>query len=172
MTNSMMDPMTNPPAETPDDDRVDRAAELARDAREASLRALHVLEYALSAPAPRRERTWLHRVTVALDALAAALDRQIRADDQSLGLLSEIALCEPQYATQIHRLLQEQVDLAIAVASLREQIEPHPELPIDTADVRDRLATVARRYRQHRARESDLIYEAVGLELDAGPDIS
>src|SRR5690242_20420189 len=69
MTKPMTKPMTNPPAETPDDDRVDRAAELSRDAREASLHALHVLEYALSAPAPRRERTWLHRVTVALDAL-------------------------------------------------------------------------------------------------------
>jgi len=164
--------MTNLPAQPPDDDRVDRATELSREARQASLHALHVLEYALSAPAPRRERTWLHRVTIALDALAAALDRQIRAEDQSLGLLSEIALCQPGYATQIHRLLQEQADLAIAVASLREQIEPHPELPIDTADVRDRLATVARRYRQHRARESDLIYDAIGLELDSGPDVS
>ena len=155
-----------------DDDRVDRAAELARDARQASLHALHVLEYALSAPVPRRERTWLHRVTIALEALAVALDRQIHAEDVSLGLLSEIALCEPQYATQIQRLRQEQIDLAIAVASLREQIEPNPELPIDTADVRDRLASLARRYRQHRARESDLIYEAVGLELDVGPEIS
>ena len=164
--------MTKPPAERPDDDRVDRAAERARDARQASLHALHVLEFALSAPAPRRERTWLHRVMIALDALADALDRQIHAEDESLGLLSEIALCEPKYSTQIHRLWQEQVDLAIAVASLREQIEPNPELPIDTADVRDRLATIARRYRQHRARESDLIYEAVGLELDVGPDIS
>jgi hypothetical protein len=134
------------------------------------LSALDVLEYALSAPVPRRERTWLHRVTVALDALAVALDRQIHAEDESLGLLSEIALCEPRYALQIQRLRQEQVDLAIAVASLREQIEPNPELPIDTADVRDRLATVARRYRHHRGRESDLIYEAVGLELDSRPE--
>ena len=164
--------MSDGSAQRPDDDRVDRAAELARDARQASLHALHVLEYALSAPVPRRERTWLHRVTLAVDALAAALDRQIHAEDESLGLLSEIALCEPRYATQIRRLRQEQIDLAIAVASLREQIEPNPELPIDTADVRDRLATLARRYRQHRAREADLIYEAVGVELDVGPDVS
>ena len=164
--------MSDASEQRPDDDRVDRAAELARDARQASLHALHVLEYALSAPVPRRERTWLHRVTIALEALAVALDRQIHAEDVSLGLLSEIALCEPQYATQIQRLRQEQIDLAIAVASLREQIEPTPELPIDTADVRDRLASLARRYRQHRARESDLIYEAVGLELDVGPEIS
>ena len=55
---------------------------------------------------------------------------------------------------------------------MREQIEPTPELPIDTSDVRDRLASIARRYRQHRARESDLIYDAVGLELDVGPELS
>jgi len=172
MTDTMIVTMTDLPAPRPDDDRVDRAAELSREARQASLHALHVLEYALSAPAPRRERTWLHRVTVALDALAAALDKQMRAEDESLGLLSEIALCEPKFTAQIHRLRQEQADLAIAVASLREQIEPTPELRIDTADVRDRLATVARRYRQHRARESDLIYEAIGIELDEGPELS
>jgi hypothetical protein len=168
----MIETMTELPAPRPDDDRVDRAAELSREARQASLHALQVLEYALSAPAPRRERTWLHRVTVALDALATALDKQMHAEDESLSLLSEIALCEPKYTTQIHRLRQEQADLAIAVASLREQIEPNPELHIDTADVRDRLAAVARRYRQHRARESDLIYEAVGIELDVGPELS
>jgi hypothetical protein len=163
------------PDNNPDDreeNRVEGAAELSRDARQASLHALHVLEYALAAPAPRRERTWLHRVVVALEALATALDAQIHAEDDSLGLLSEIALCEPNYATQICRLRPEPADLAIAVASLREQIEPSPELPIDTADVRDRLATLARRYRQHRARESDLVYEALGLELETGPEIS
>jgi len=154
------------------DHRVEQASQQSRETRDASLHALHVLEFALAAPAPRRERTWLHRVTTALDALAVALGRQIHAEDESLGLLSEIALCEPRYAAQIARLRQEQLDLSIAVASLREQIEPHPELPIDTADVRDRLASITRRYRQHRARESDLVYEALGFELDAEPGLS
>lgn len=144
------------------------AIEQFRQDRSESVRALQVVEYALSAPAPRRQRTWLHRVTTAVDALARSLDRQVDGD-ASLGLLAEIALSHPDYATQIHRLRQEQRDLRIAVASIREQIEDHPELPIDTSDVRDRLATIAHRYRQHRAREADLIYLATAIDVADEP---
>jgi hypothetical protein len=146
-------------------DRLRPAARASRRDRDASLRALHALEDALSAPAPRRQRTWLHRVTYAVDALATALDEQARAGAETVDLLSEVALCEPRYIAQIERLRQEQLDLRIAVSSLREQIEPDPEFPIDTADIRDRLASIARRYRQHRAREADLVYEAVSIDL-------
>ena len=45
-----------------------------RSGHDASQHALHVVEYALSAPAPRRERTWLHRLTIAIDALSDAID--------------------------------------------------------------------------------------------------
>jgi hypothetical protein len=137
------------------------------------LHALHLLEYALSAPAPRRHRTWVHRVQVAVDTLGRALQEQLRNDDESLGnddeslgLLSEVALSRPSYAVRVQRLRQELVDLTIALASLREQIEPDPEFGVDPNDIRDRLATITRRFRQHRAREADLIYEATGIDLD------
>jgi hypothetical protein len=128
---------------------------------------MHALEYALCAPAPRRHRTWLHRVTVAVDALRAALDAQLHIqDDGSIGLLAELAMSEPDYAARIQRLKQELLDLKVAAASLREQIEPDPAISIDPADIRDRLATIAHRFRQHQAREADLVYEATGIELD------
>lgn len=62
-----------------------------REERRIALHALHVLEYTLTAPAPRRHRTWLHRVTVAVDALHTALRAQLHADDQPMCLLDEIA---------------------------------------------------------------------------------
>ncbi len=58
------------------------------------------------------------------------------------------------------------MDLVICLASLREQIEPDPEFGVDPNDIRDRLASLARRFRQYRAREADLIYEASGIDLD------
>jgi hypothetical protein len=143
------------------------AAEL-RAERLAALRALHVVEYALAAPAPRRQRTWLHRVTVAVDALHAALVAQIPQGDGSIRLLDEIALCEPGYLPQVQQLRQELLNLAIAVASLREQIEPDPTIEINPTDIRDRLSVVTRRFRVHQAREADLVCEAIGLELDDG----
>ena len=138
-----------------------------RSERRIALQALHVLEYALSAPSPRRHRTWLHRVTTAVDALNRALNAQLHShDDDSVTLLAELALSEPGYALRVQRLRQELLDLTVAVASLREQIEPDPAIDVDPSDIRDRLATITRRFRQHQAREADLVYEATGIELD------
>ena len=138
-----------------------------RSERRIALHALHVLEFALNAPSPRRHRTWLHRVTIAVDALKRALDAQLHVhDDDSVNLFAELALSEPGYAIRIQRLRQELLDLTVAVASLREQIEPDPAIAIDPSDIRDRLATITRRFKQHQAREADLVYEATGIELD------
>jgi hypothetical protein len=147
---------------------IDNASQV-RSQRRIALHALHVLEYALNSPAPRRHRTWIHRVTVAVDALKHALDAQLHSHhDDSIDLLAELALSDPSYTIRIQKLRQELLDLAVAVASLREQIEPDPDIDIDPADVRDRLATITRRFRQHQAREADLVYEATGIELDDG----
>ena len=137
-----------------------------RAERRTALHALHVVEYTLVAPAPRRHRTWLHRVTVAVDALHAALRAQLPAADGPIRLLDEIALCQPDYLARIEQVQQELLDLTIAVAFLREQIEPDPTIEIDPADIRDRLGAVAARFREHQAREADLVYEATGRELD------
>lgn len=137
-----------------------------RAEREIALHALHVLEYALTAPAPRRHRTWLHRVTVAVDALHAALRTQLHPPDEPLHLFDEIALSNPGYLTRIQHLRQELLDLTIAVASLREQIEPDPAIEINPAEIRDRLSTLTRQFRRHQAAEADLVYEATGLEID------
>jgi hypothetical protein len=137
-----------------------------KEERRVALHALHVLEYALTAPAPRRHRTWLHRVTIAIDALYVALQTQVHADGLPVGLLDEIALSNPRYLAPIQCLRQKLIDLTIAVASLREQIEPDPVIDINPDDIRDRLAALTREFRQHQAEEADLVYEATGLALD------
>lgn len=140
------------------------AADL-RDQRRAALHAIHVLEYALTAPAPRRHRTWLHRVAVAVDALHAALHPHADPHDSSLSLLDEIALTAPDQIDTIARLRRDLLDLTIAVASLREQIEPDPTIEIDAEDIRGRLGVLTRQFRQHQAQEADLIFETTGLEI-------
>lgn len=163
--------MTDEPASTQRQDMTAGSASIARAHRRTSLRALHLLEYALAAPAPRRQRTWVHRVTNALDALARALGEQTQADEQSIGLLAEIALSHPRYALQVRQLRQELLDVAIAVASVREQIEPDPERGIDAADIRDKLASVTRRIRGYHAREADLVFDAIGIAMEDDPGL-
>jgi hypothetical protein len=112
----------------------------------------------------------VHRVCTAVDALGRALEEQLHSADQSIDLLSEVALCQPAYALRAQGLRQELTDLTIALASLREKIEPDPEFGVDPNDIRDRLATITRRFRQHSAREADLIYEATGIDLGNNDD--
>ena len=75
-------------------------------------------------------------------------------------------LSHPALIPRIQSLRQELLDLTIVVASLREQLEADPTIEINPADIRQRLGSVATRFREHQAREADLVYEATGRELD------
>ena len=151
-------------------ERFSHADDTTRSGHDASRHALHLVEYALSAPAPRRERTWRHRLQVAVDALADAIDSQIRNNDDSIGLLAEIALSEPTYIDAVLDIRNEQRTLRIEIASLREQLDDRPELPIDTNNLRNRFAELARQYRQHQTREAELIHTALNIDITKPSD--
>ena len=72
----------------------------------------------------------------------------------------------PDYLPQVEQLHQELLNLTIAVASLREQIEPDPTIDIVPNDIRERLSTLTKQFREHQAREADLVYAATGHVLD------
>lgn len=134
--------------------------------RQTALRALEVLEYALTAPPPRRHRTWVHRVRVAVDALHVALQAQVPRPDDPLRLLDEIALAHPAFIEQIKRLQQDLRDLTIAVASLREHLEDDSVVVIDPADVRERLEALTTQFHRHQEGEATLVYETMGRNID------
>ena len=163
-----MDPARSP--DTTHDDEIDRAAAATRCGHDAALHALQVVEYALTAPAPRRERTWRHRLTIAVNALADAIDQQIADNDNSIGLLAEIALTQPERLDAIIDLRNEQRALRVAIASVREQLDEHTELPIDTTDIRQRFAYVALQFRQHHTREAELIHTSLGIDITEPPE--
>lgn len=141
-----------------------------RQGRSQSLHALQVVEYALAAPAPRRERTWLHRLKIAVDALADAVDQQIHDDDNSVGLLSEIALSEPAHLDAVLDLRNDQRALRVAISSILELLEDGAESAIDPTDIRDRLAKVAFHYRQHQTREAELIHTTLNIDVTEPTD--
>jgi hypothetical protein len=145
---------------------LDVLADEVRAGRQIAMRALHILEYALAAPPPRRHRTWLHRVTIAIDALHVALQALLPSADESIGLLDEIALTHPVYVPRIRQLQQQLLDLTIAAAALREQVEPDPTIDINPSNIRDRLSALTTQFREYQAREADLVYQAIGRDLD------
>jgi hypothetical protein len=147
---------------------LDPAVKASRAGRFDTMEALHALEYALDAPTPRRERTWLHRVLATLDVLSDRLDAQSANDLDTVSLLSEIRRDDPRLGPRVERLHAEHADLKVAITSLRDQLVPDASVPVDTADIRDRLASIARRLRAQRGREADLVYEAVNIDLGVG----
>lgn len=159
--------MPTPPLSGPPD--FGNAVAATRQGRSVSLHALQVTEYALSAPAPRRERTWIHRLAVAVDALADAVDRQIQDNDSSVSLLAEIGLSEPEYTHAVIDVRNEQRALRVAIESIREQLDDDADFPIDTTNIRERLAKLANWYRQHQIREAELIYAALGIDVTDPP---
>jgi hypothetical protein len=152
-----------------DDHPLQAAAQTSRTDRNSSLDALHVLEAALSEPAPTRQQHWIEAVRAALDSLRTFLDAQAEGDSEEASLLSEIASDEPRLIPRIDRLRRQHQALRESVqATLDELATQADDDHIDAADIRDRVAELARRLRHHRSQESDLIYEAVNINLGVG----
>ena len=108
------------------------------------------------------------RVLATLDVLSNMLNAQTASDQDTSSLLTEIRRDDPRLGPRVDRLRDEHADLQIAITSLRDQLAPDAGIPVDTSDIRDRLASLARRLRAQRARESDLVYEAVNIDLGVG----
>jgi hypothetical protein len=152
-----------------DDHPLQAAAQTSWTDRNTSLDALHTLEAALSEPAPTRRHQWVETVRGALDALQHALDVQAAGDSEAASLLSEIANDEPRLIPRIDRLRRQHQGLRDGVRATLDELGVQADHGhIDTAEIRDRVAELARRFRHHRAHEADLIYEAVNINLGTG----
>jgi hypothetical protein len=149
-----------------DDHPLQAAAQTSRTDRNTSLDALHALEAALSEPAPSRHSQWIDTVRGALEQLQQALDAQAASDREATSLLSEVASDQPRLIPRIDRLRRQHKSLRESVQATLDELSAQADQDhLDTADVRDRVADLARRLRHHRAQEADLIYEAVNLNL-------
>lgn len=152
-----------------DDHPLQGAARTSRTDRNTSLDALHALEAALAEPAASRRHQWVGAVQTALEVLRDALDTQAAGDSEAASLLSEIAVDEPRLIPRIERLRRQHQGLRDGVRAVLAELAAQTDHDhVDSDDIRDRVAELARRLRHHRAQEADLIYEAVNINLGAG----
>ena len=133
------------------------------DARRAdqdrTLDAVHQLEHALAAAAPRREDEWRNEVLAALDILEQATAEEERNAALPESLLSDIARTQPRLRNRVRGLRVQYRQLRDSIAAVRHELQ-EPDAHIEVADLRQRLAWLLGVLRHQRARESDLIYEA------------
>jgi hypothetical protein len=152
-----------------DDHPLQAAAQTSWTDRNTSLEALHALEAALFEPAPSRHSQWIDTVRSALEGLQEALEAQSAGDNEAASLLSEIASDQPRLIPRIDRLRRQHKSLRDGVQTTLGELGAQADHDhLDTAEIRDRVAELARRLRHHRAQEADLIYEAVNLNLGTG----
>lgn len=121
---------------------------------------MHDLEAALATPAPGREQDWRRSVLSALAVLDEVTSAEATNSERPDSLLSDIARNQPRLRNRVRGVKLQYHNLRDAIASLRRELDEHPEAGLDYRDLRQRLAWTLAALRHQRARESDLIYEA------------
>lgn len=135
--------------------------------RDRTLRAVRSLENSLEMAAGGGY--WIDQVAADLGALEAVMTEEQRELNRPDALLAMIAAEHPRRFGSRIRSLQEQYDDIIRqVASLRSQLDEPAEGGSDAADLRHRAGWIIGALRHCRARQTDLVYEA--LRMDLGED--
>lgn len=148
--------------------RQQEAYDVSRDDRARSLDAMHLLESMVGRAAPGRALDWQADVVDALRQLEVALRQQERSYEDPTSLLADIAQQHPRLRTWVRQLHRQWSELAQETESLRDQLDRPDEIAWDFADVRERLRGLLGALHHHRAREADLIFDA--LSTDIGGD--
>jgi len=133
--------------------------------RTRSLDAMHLLETMIGRAAPGRDVDWQADIVDALRQLEPALRQQQASYEDPTSLLAEIGQEHPRLRTWVRQLHRQWSELAANAQSLREQLEQAEEPAWDYADVRERLHALLKALHHHRAREADLVFEALSVDL-------
>jgi hypothetical protein len=134
-----------------------------RDRAEAAMRRL---EAAAGQAGPGREQAWREAVIAGLQQLLAALAEQQSSYDDPASLMAQIAQDEPRLRTWVRQLQHRWRELAVSTRSLMEALQAAgDEGTPSVADVREQLRWLMSALHHHRAREADLIFEALGIDV-------
>ena len=124
-----------------------------------TLDAMQALESVLSHPSPGREVAWREAVLDALGILAEATREEAANAAQPDSLLSDLAQNQPRLRNRVRGLRVQYRQLQEAIDACQHKLANAPE-NFAIVDVRDDLARVLTGFRDQRAKESDLLYEA------------
>jgi len=134
--------------------------------RDVTLAALHRLEAASGMAASGRESGWLDQVLADLRLMGEALITEREESLRPDSLLSMIARGYPRrFGSRIRHLRAEQDDINRVLSALRTRLESTAKDRTDVADLRQQLGGLVDAIRRRRERETDLVYEAIHLDL-------
>jgi len=139
----------------------------AKSGRANVLSLMHELESSVAAASFERTDDWAADVGTKLSCLRDALFGIRQTISSNDGLFAEIVEEHPRLLPQIDALKQEYADLEWKMESTQEQI-CSPDKPINVADIRVMLGTVMHALKHVQARETEIVFEAIGTDLGVG----
>jgi hypothetical protein len=130
---------------------------------------MHRLENSLGQAAPGREEKWLADVSNALDLLVVAMTESRELVCRDDGLIKEIKHTTPRLLSRIENLRDEFDGLVQQAKTLREQLtQASKRSNTAFSDLRLRMEWLLSGLRHHQAKETDLIYEAINVDIGVG----
>jgi hypothetical protein len=131
--------------------------------------AVHRLEACLGQAAPGRESCWQEEVNKALDLLLAAMRESRDCVCKDDGLIAEIQVEKPFLMRRVKNLRAEFDGLFNQASALQDQIKDAADTQqISFADLRQRMDWLISGLKLHQAKEADLVYEAINVDIGVG----
>ena len=131
--------------------------------------AMRRLEGCLGQAAPGREPDWIKEVSLALDLLLAAMSESQELVCRDGSLIDEIKYTTPRLLKRIENLRNEFDGLVAQARSLQEQLaHAGNRSNMSFADLRQRVDRLLSAMKHHQAKEVDLIYEAINVDIGIG----
>jgi hypothetical protein len=137
-----------------------------RGDRDRAMEAMRTLEAAAGQAGPGRDQAWRQAVIAGLGLLLDALTEQQASYQDPTSLMAQIAQDEPRLRTWVRQLQHRWGELAATTRTLIEGLQAaETEDTPSVADVREQLRWLINAIHHHRAREADLIFDALGTDI-------
>jgi len=126
---------------------------------------MHDLESALAAPSVTRIEAWTRRVADQLGKLQTALHASREEIHSNRGLFAEIVAECPWLLPRVEKLKPLYQKLEQQIVELQRELDPsNPNVD----QLRHQLGQMLNSLRNVQATETELIFEAIGLDLGVG----
>jgi hypothetical protein len=144
------------------------ALSASRGDRDRALEAMRALEDAVGQAGRGRDQAWREAAAAALVTLQNALAEQQASYENPTSLMAQIAQDDPRLRTWVRQLHHRWNDLATTTQTLTEarQADDIGD-PAAITDMREQVRWLMTSLHHHRAREADLIFEGLGIDIAA-----
>ena len=139
--------------------------------RDRALEAMQALEAVTGAAGPGRDHEWRTSVIGAFRQLQDALAEQTATYEDPASLMAQAAQDDPRLRTLVRQLHHRWGDLEATAQTLADEVQAGDAADDSSiANIREQVRWLMTALHHHRAREADIIYQALQIDITSvGP---